>query len=185
MPSPKRIFAVLGVVFLLSIFIGLLLSFAAPEGAMRIVHRIASEFGIPSPEPFRNFQRIFLNNVTVALLITISGIFFGIGPIFFISFNGFIVGVVAGVAYFTGKAHAERILLALLPHGIVEIPAIITAGVGGILWYKEITAGEGGTGERFKKGASTALRFFALSVLLLLIAAIIEAYITPEIAGIG
>ena len=184
MRTPKQIFFVLAFLFLISAFAGLFVAFAAPGGALRIVHKIASEFAIPSPEPFENFQRIFLNNIVVASLITASGIFFGIGPVFFISLNGFIVGIVAGVAYSTGKAPADRILLALLPHGVVEIPAIITAGVGGILWYKEIVAGEGRAGERFKNGAVKALKLLALSVLLLLIAAVIEAYITPEVAGI-
>lgn len=184
MKTPKQIFVVLVLLFLISTSAGLFAAFAAPEGALRIVHKIASEFAVPSPEPFENFQRIFLNNIVVASLITASGIFFGIGPIFFISFNGFVVGLVAGVAYSTGRAPADRILLALLPHGVVEIPAIITAGVGGILWYREIVAGEGRAGERFKNGALKALKMLAISVLLLLVAAIIEAYITPEVAGI-
>ncbi|WP_461865593.1 stage II sporulation protein M [Thermococcus sp.] len=182
--TPKRIFAVLSGLFLLSAFIGLFAAFESPQMAMNVVHKIAASFGIPSPDPLQNFQKIFLNNIVVASLITISGIFFGLGPLFFISFNGFIVGLVAGFAYSTGKASADRVLLALLPHGIVEIPAVILAGVGGILWYKEISTGDGRAGERFKSGAVKALKLLSVSVLLLFIAAIIEAYITPRIAGI-
>ncbi len=183
--SPKRIFGMLVALFLLSIFVGLFVAFKSPQMAMNVVHKIAANFGIPSPEPFENFQKIFLNNIVVASLITISGIFFGLGPLFFISFNGFIVGIVSGAAYSTGRASAGKILLALLPHGIVEIPAIILAGVGGVLWYKEISIGEGSAGERFKRGAVKALKLLSISVILLFIAAIIEAYITPRIVGIG
>ena len=73
------------------------------------------------------------------------------------------------------------IAAALLPHGIFEIPAFILAGALGILLAQSLTAewyGGADTSAEAKKLA----RIFLLYVLpLVVIAACVEAFITPVI----
>lgn len=183
-PSIAKLLVQFLVTFLGFSLVGYLFSVLSPEGASKLVSAFASRLGELPDSKSRMFLLIFLNNSTVAALSVISGLMFGLGPWVIMAFNGFFVGVVVGFVTDAGKYSIQKALLALIPHGIVEIPAIALACVGGILWYREIIAGEGSGQEKFKKGAKKALRLLALSILLLLVAAFIEAYITPSVAGL-
>ncbi|WP_297536217.1 stage II sporulation protein M [Thermococcus sp.] len=179
----RRTFGLLLGAFFLSLFVGTAWAVADTSTVGKLVERIAQSIGTLSPSPFQNFLRIFLHNTTVAAMVTLSGLFFGIGPWLMVGFNGLVVGIVVG--YFGRKGFPlEKIALALVPHGVVEIPAFILAGTGGILWYREIRRAEN-PGHGFKKGMKVALKLYLVSVAMLLLAAFIEAYITPKVAGIG
>ncbi|AFK23085.1 stage II sporulation protein M [Pyrococcus sp. ST04] len=174
---------------LLTFFMGVLLG----TGVARSNPLIAQEFfkfikkllgGGELPQGFRLFLMIFLNNTRVAVIMTFGGLIFGVVPFLIMLFNGYVVGVVASYVAHTGKS-LSTIILSLVPHGIVEIPALLIAGVGGVSWFLEIVHGEGEIQDRFKRGLKEALKLLAVSIFLLFIAALIEAFITPKIAGIS
>lgn len=171
--------------FLGSSFLGYFYALQNPEEASEIVRRLAEAIGTPPTSDFHTFLRIFLNNTMVALLSVFSGLLFGIGPWVIMAFNGFIAGIVVGFVTWTGRYSMLQTLLALLPHGVIEIPALAIAGAAGVVWYREIVGGEGKAGERFKRGMKRAAMLFFLSVLLLFVAALVETYVTPKVSGIG
>ncbi len=181
---PISTFSRLLAVFIGAALIGYVFAVRSPEAAFEAVRRIAEQIGPISDSNFRNFLMIFTNNSMVALLMVLSGLFFGLGPWFIMAFNGFIVGLVVRAVQIKGELSPGQIILGILPHGIIEIPALAIAGTAGIVWYRELVAGEGETAERFKRGGKRALKLFAASVLFLLFAAFVEAYITPNVAGI-
>ncbi|WP_240921888.1 stage II sporulation protein M [Thermococcus sp. ES12] len=181
---PGKTFGYLIMVFLAASFIGYAFAVGNPSAAMEALKRLAEQIGPISDSSFENFVKIFTNNSMVALFMLLSGLFFGIGPWLIMAFNGFMVGLVVRAVQENGELSFSQIILGLIPHGVIEIPAIALAGVSGIVWYREIVRGEGETGERFRKGAEKALKLFVVSVLLLLVAAFIEAYITPRVAGV-
>nr|WP_232461010.1 stage II sporulation protein M [Thermococcus radiotolerans] len=181
---PKRTLGYLLIVFLAASFLGYAFAIGNPDAAMEAVKRLAEQIGPISDSSFENFVKIFTNNSMVALFMLLSGLFFGLGPWLIMAFNGFVVGLVVRAVQESGELSFPQIILGLIPHGIIEIPAIALAGVSGIVWYREIVRGEGETGERFRRGAEKALKLFAVSVLLLLVAAFIEAYVTPRVAGV-
>ncbi|CAD5244031.1 stage II sporulation protein M [Thermococcus camini] len=181
---PKRTMGHLLLVFILSALGGYWAGAASPDTALEAVRRIIEQIGPISDSSFHNFVKIFTNNSMVALLTFISGLFFGLGPWLIMAFNGFVVGLVVLAVHRMGGMPMGQILLGLVPHGVVEIPAIALAGVAGIVWYREIISGEGEGGERFRRGAVKGLKLFALSVLFLFVAALIEAYVTPRVAGL-
>lgn len=184
--SERKIFGALMGVFLIGVAFGILATLARPEMAESLfenLRQILGRGGNSLDEPFGMFTFIFLNNTRVALLCALGGFLFGLVPIGVLFFNGFIVGVVVEHSYLNGVA-LSTLLLSIVPHGIIEIPAFGVAGLGGIKWYLEIVRGEGEMGERFRRGFFNAMKFFALSVVMLLLAAFVEAYITPKIAGI-
>ncbi|WP_232462872.1 stage II sporulation protein M [Thermococcus sp. P6] len=185
--STKRTIVNLLAVFLVTSLIGYLFALKNPELTAGVVNEIAREIvrkiGPVSNYGFEMFLKIFLNNSRVALLMFISGLFFGLGPWFIMATNGFAVGLVVGFSHYSKGLSLVRLLLALLPHGIIEIPAIALAGVSGILWYRE--AVKGGTAEkRFIRGTERAIKLLGLSILLLLVAAAVETYVTPRVAGL-
>ncbi len=181
---PWRDFWLLLAVFLASSFAGYATGVHSPEGALQAVRRIMERMGPLSDSSFHNFVKIFVNNSMVALLMFLSGLFFGLGPWFITAFNGLVVGIVVFVVHDLRGLPMNRVLLALIPHGIVEIPAFAIAGVAGITWYVELAKGEGEAAERFKKGFVKGFKLYLLSVALLLVAALIEAYITPKVADL-
>ena len=72
---------------------------------------------------------IFLNNAFVSLLSLVLGLALGVLPILFIAFNGYIVGVISYIV--AQQKGLLFIVLALLPHGIVELPMVfLSASIG-------------------------------------------------------
>ena len=74
---------------------------------------------------------LMTHNTRVAIFALCLGITWGIGTILVLFYNGVILGAVA----FDYTAAGETVFLLgwLLPHGIVEIPAFLIAGQGGLL----------------------------------------------------
>jgi stage II sporulation protein M len=181
---PRKTFGLLLLVFLAFSFVGYALGTASPDTALEAVKKLIAQIGPLSDSSFQNFLKIFANNSMVALLMFLSGLFFGLGPWFIMAFNGLIVGLVVLAVHRMGDMPLGQIILGLVPHGIIEIPAIAIAGVAGIVWYRELIKGDGDAAERFKRGAVKGLKLYLLSVVLLLVAALIEAYVTPRVAGL-
>lgn len=77
---------------------------------------------------------IFLNNAIKSILIIFLGAFFGLYPIFFLVVNGMVIGFVIQLTAEgnTTLSVSEMIFKGLLPHGILEIPALLIAGAYGL-----------------------------------------------------
>jgi stage II sporulation protein M len=125
------------------------------------------------------FLFIFLNNTVKAFFVVLLGIFFGIIPLLFVFINGEIIGLVVYV--FKQKIGMEIAIAALLPHGVLELPAIaIASGYGlwlGYMFYRKIRYGT--SLEIFFCHAMR--KFFILVVPMLFVAAVVETFITPLI----
>gem|GEM_PF-1699263 len=178
----KRTFSLLLGTFGIGIVLGVAYAYLQTEKAGEYVLKLANELGGLSPNPFDNFVKIFTHNAGVALLVLVSGLFFELGPWVMMLFNGLVVGIVAGFFVKIGVP-ASKIVLGLVPHGLVEIPAFVLAGTAGILWYRSIREAEEPAGG-FKEGMKKALKLYAVTVGMLLVAALIEAYVTPKVAGL-
>ncbi len=120
---------------------------------------------------------IFANNAAKALIAMLAGFYFGIFPIVFVALNGYIVGAVISLR--EPEMGTLGVVMALLPHGVLEIPAIILAcsyGVWlGYRFYKALF-----NGEEFKPYLTHALKVYIKVILpVLFVAAFVEAFITP------
>lgn len=129
------------------------------------------------------FVFIFLNNSIKGVMIIFLGAFFGILPAFFLLVNGMVIGYLLHISALQGENLADLIFKGLLPHGIIEIPAILIACAFGLrfggLVLKSIArivssrrASLGAEWERFMRSTATASFWI---VILLLAAAIIES----------
>ena len=121
---------------------------------------------------------IFLNNAIKALLVIAGGVAFGVFPVIFILANGAALGIVLAASMRSrGLLPA---MVAILPHGIFELPAILLASSMGLL------LGGCAIKKLFRRAdvslrseLAIAMRFFARIVLpLLVIAAVVEAFLT-------
>jgi len=74
---------------------------------------------------------LMTHNIRVSILTLSAGITAGIGTVLFLFYNGVILGAVV-VDYVT-DGQTKFLLGWLLPHGVIEIPAILIAGQAGLL----------------------------------------------------
>ncbi|MHC1594916.1 MAG: stage II sporulation protein M [Methanotrichaceae archaeon] len=120
---------------------------------------------------------IFLNNLFASTIAMLLGIGFGIVPALVAVLNGVVLGVIGYHAIET--IGVMYLVAAILPHGIIELPAVlICIGVGFRLGHLLLLTLLGravdlGGEVRF------ALRLLRWVVLFLFLAAVIETLITP------
>lgn len=131
------------------------------------------------------FVFIFLNNSIKGVLIIFLGALFGILPAIFLFINGAVIGYLIHLSALQGQDLFELIVKGLLPHGIIEIPAIIIACAFGLQFGSKVFSSifrssvrkEDRSGEwsHFMRQTLTASIWI---VILLFVAAIIESTIT-------
>lgn len=129
---------------------------------------------------------IFLNNAIKSVAVIVLGALLGIMPAIFLLMNGMVLGLVVSLAAAQGANLFELVVLGLLPHGIIEIPAILVAAGFGMQLGYVILKGLGELGARDRTDRTVNWKDFLTSagrgafwiVIFLLIAAIIESTIT-------
>ncbi|WP_062352887.1 stage II sporulation protein M [Bacillus kwashiorkori] len=126
---------------------------------------------------------LFLNNSLASLLIFLTGII----PIFLpsigiIVLNGGIIGIVLAFINMTGQSVASTLFASVVPHGIFEIPAIVLSGALAFYVTIGIYRKINDANFSFKQVLWNACKtFIFVCIPLLILAASIEAFITPWI----
>ncbi len=171
-------------VFLIFLSLGYLFGLTYEHQASKMIKETFSSFKfIKKWESYKIFAFIFINNTIKAFAAMILGIFFGIVPTLFVLSNAFLIGVVVSVM--SKKMGFLKVVLALTPHGILEIPAIlISCAYGlnlGIAFYKKIRGADVNLNRLLFQSIKS---FVKIVIPMLLVAAFIETYITPLIASL-
>ena len=84
-----------------------------------------------SSQPAQNFtSQVFLNNVRVGVLAFAAGILLCVFTALILVYNGANVGIAGGL--FTHVGEWERFWGLILPHGLLEISAVIVSGAAGL-----------------------------------------------------
>jgi stage II sporulation protein M len=138
------------------------------EQIMRIILELQEMF--EGLNLWETISLIFFNNSRASLTAIISGISFGIIPLMIIFSNGYLIGFVSNLV---ARESSIFELWRLLPHGILEIPAVlISLGMGLKLGVKLLRKPNK---KEFFSDLNSSLRTFVLIILpLLVVAAIIE-----------
>ncbi|MCL6605781.1 MAG: stage II sporulation protein M [Paenibacillus sp.] len=126
------------------------------------------------------FIFIFLNNSIKGVLMIFLGSLLGIIPALFLLINGAVIGYLVHISTLQGEDMFNLIVKGLLPHGIIEIPAIIIACAFGLHFGGKVASRmfrptRGAEWPVFMRQTLTASIWI---VILLFIAAIIESTIT-------
>jgi uncharacterized membrane protein SpoIIM required for sporulation len=129
--------------------------------------------------PVGTFVNLATNNWLVAVDLTYSGLAAGVPAVVTLAFNGLIVGAVGGVF------DPVAFLALVAPHGILEIPALVIGGAAGLsLGGVGIGALRGRYGDADIAAAiRRTYRVLLGLVPLFVVAAFIEAFLTPAVAG--
>jgi uncharacterized membrane protein SpoIIM required for sporulation len=118
---------------------------------------------------------LMTHNTRVAISCLALGLTFGIGTLIFLFYNGVVLGAVVFDYLAAGKA--AFLLGWLLPHGAIEIPAILIAGQGGFILAGALLGRSSGLalGERLRLVWGDLATLMGGVALLLVWAGLVEA----------
>jgi stage II sporulation protein M len=139
--------------------------------------------GILSPFTFTMFIFIFLKNVVTLLFSFIFSPILAIIPILTLLLNGWILGLVSAMV--TEQQSLSFVLAGILPHGIIELPALFIGEAAALSFgiMAVIALFKKGKRGLFLPSLRQNLRYLILAVILMLPAAAIETYLTPLLLG--
>ena len=130
---------------------------------------------------YRNLFASFVmtNNIRVAFMAFAWGIMFMVGTVYIIVYNGLLIGAVAGLCHVHGVALALWSFVS--PHGYIELTTIFIAGGAGMkLGYSLIAPTTLTRKQTLVNAAKTAIKLLGGCVFLLVIAGIIEGFVSPS-----
>ena len=180
-------------IFLLGGLVGFAGARVSPEQTLVIAEPIFSQLEtlaaqvLATDNPLVRSGLIFANNARASVLTLLLGSGFGLVPLGVLLTNGSIIGLLIGFS--TGTPLPELTDLphdpvyfaaALLPHGIIELPAVLVIAawslkLGLAPW---LPSAAGARAAVWRTTAREALQILVPVVVLLLVAAVIEANLT-------
>lgn len=176
--------------FLVPFFIALAASLADPQLAFEVVPKgqldmMAESYAQGFSEGRAESEDAFMagfyvyNNVGISFRVFATGIFFGLGSVFFLVFNGITIGATLG--YVTSMGAGRNILTFVMGHGAFELTAIVIAGAAGIRMGYALVRTHGRTrlGSLRREGPAVAQLALGAAVMLG-IAALIEGFWSPS-----
>jgi len=176
-------------IFMLCVAIGMLSCWAEPEFLKTILgadYVQMTEENIKSGDPmavykeageFNMFLGITLNNIKVAFITFVMGIFYAIGTVGMLIYNGIMLG--AFQFFFIEKGLFRESFLAVWLHGAFEISSIVIAGAAGLTLGRGLVFPGTLTRERsFQLAARRGMSLMIGVVPLFIFAGFTESYLT-------
>ena len=123
-------------------------------------------------------SKILTNNIMVTIYTFAFGALFGLGTLFYLAFNGANIGSVLSLTYRAG--FGNDLLTFMVGHGVIELSCIFIAGGAGLLIGSALVMpGDLSRADALKSRGKDAVRLMMGVALLLVVAGIIEGFISP------
>ena len=176
------------IIFLMSVTIGIISSIHDPEFFRTILgedYVTMTVENIESGDPMAVYKKmnemdmffgITLNNLLVSVKTFLLGLLWAIGSIIILIYNGIMVGTFQ--YFFIEKGLFAESFLTIWMHGAIEISSIVIAGAAGIVLGKGISPGSFSRLQSFQIAAKKGTKLFLGIVPLIVMAAIIESFLT-------
>ncbi len=153
------------------------LSVIGPQMVQTIEKREMWTHSIVGIKPLAS-SAIMTNNLSVGFMTFALGITAGLGTIYMLLFNGLLLGVIGMACHTSGMS--VQLWSFVAPHGVLELPAIFVAGGAGL----RIAAGLLFPGylprrESLARAGTEAVQLLLGSIPILVVAGIIEAFVSP------
>jgi uncharacterized membrane protein SpoIIM required for sporulation len=119
---------------------------------------------------------LITNNTKVSILALALGITWGIGTLLLLFYNGVVLGAV--IFDYVRAGQSVFLMGWLLPHGVVEIPAILIAGQAGLLLGQALIGwnSKESINQRLRSVTGSLVTLISGAALLLIWAGIVEAF---------
>jgi uncharacterized membrane protein SpoIIM required for sporulation len=124
-------------------------------------------------------SQIFTNNIRVTFYAFALGALLGVGTLYVLAFNGAMMGAILALTYRAGFGNALATFM--VGHGVIELSCIfISGGAGLLIGTALLMPGDLSRGDALKSRGMEAVRLIIGCVPLLVIAGIIEGFISPQ-----
>ncbi len=122
---------------------------------------------------------ITANNIQVSLLAFAGGMTFGVVTTYALIVNGLMLGTLAGV--FARAGESLYFWALIVPHGSLELPAIVLAGASGLILAKALVSpGDLPRSAAVRAVSSQAVQIVLGAIPILVLAGVIEGFFTPS-----
>ncbi|PSP60626.1 stage II sporulation protein M [Halobacteriales archaeon QH_8_67_36] len=157
--------------------VGFLLGSAVPIDSLPTAEGSAS-----SPFPALTTVDLAVNNLVAMVALSLGAVSLGLVTLFGLVLNGLLVGAVVGIA--VQQVDPLVVALLILPHGVLEIPALLVASTVGLRFARLTVRYIRGLEETLvtRRDLREAGWLMAFSAVLILVAAYIEANVTLVLA---
>ncbi len=125
---------------------------------------------------------IMMNNIQVSFLAFSAGILLGLGTVFVLLFNGFVLGAIAaGVSQTPAGVHFWAFVA---PHGVLELPAIVMSGAAGmLLGFALVDPGEHSRLDALRLAGRQSAVIMLGVVVFLTVAGLVEGLFSPLVTA--
>jgi uncharacterized membrane protein SpoIIM required for sporulation len=159
------------------------LSIIGPQMAQTIEKREMWTHSIVGIKPLAS-STIMTNNLSVGFMTFALGITAGLGTIYMILFNGLLIGVIGMACHLSGMS--VQLWSFVAPHGVLELPAIFIAGGAGLrIATGLLFPGYLPRRESLARAGTEAVQLLLGSIPILVVAGIIEAFVSPTGIAVG
>jgi uncharacterized membrane protein SpoIIM required for sporulation len=142
------------------------------------------DLGVSVDEQASLASEIFTNNIGVAFLAFAGGIVLGIGTIYVLLQNGILLGAVAGLSI--GAGNGRPFFELVTAHGVLELSCICVAGAAGLrIGWAIVNPGHRRRGDALREEARAAIEMVLGTAAWLVVAGLIEGFVTPAGLGLG
>jgi uncharacterized membrane protein SpoIIM required for sporulation len=121
---------------------------------------------------------IFTHNIQVTIYTFAFGALFGVGTLFYLAYNGATIASVVALTYRAG--FGNDLVTFMVGHGVIELSCIFIAGGAGLLIGSALLMpGDLSRADALKSRGKEAVRLMMGVAVLLVVAGIIEGFISP------
>jgi uncharacterized membrane protein SpoIIM required for sporulation len=121
---------------------------------------------------------IFTHNIQVTIYTFAFGALFGVGTLFYLAYNGASIASVVALTYRAGFGNS--LITFMIGHGVIELSCIFIAGGAGLLIGSALLMpGDLSRADALKSRGKDAVRLMMGVAVLLVVAGIIEGFISP------
>lgn len=168
-------------VMIISAGAGIGIAFAFPDQVLSTLKMMAEQDSFAGAD---NVFTLFLHNVQSGLISLVLGLLFMVPAILFTALEWLLIGVIIGYGLF--KMGLVMTVIALVPHGILEIPAaVIMTAIGLRLGHCGLLALRRKQWVTLQKELVEGVCILIVWLLpMLFVAAVIETYVTPALMGL-
>jgi uncharacterized membrane protein SpoIIM required for sporulation len=154
------------------------LDVALPEETQEAL--IASEFeDYYSSAPASQFASfVTVNNIQVSVIAFALGALAGVPGIAILAYNGIHLGTIAGL--FVAEGQAGKFFGFILPHGLLELSAVIIAGGAGLrMGWAVLAPGDRTRAAALSEEGRRSVALVLGTILAFVVAGLIEGFVTP------
>ncbi|MBJ2213936.1 MULTISPECIES: stage II sporulation protein M [Pseudomonas] len=174
--------SLVGIALLVYLFPDLVYSIISPQQVAEMqgmynpdANRLGRAAERAASEDWMMFGYYVIHNIGIAFQTFAAGLLFGLGSVFFLIFNGLVIGAVSG--HLTDIGYGQTFWSFVIGHGAFELSAITLAGAAGLqLGWSLVAPGRLARSEALRLAARKSVRMLCGVMVFLLIAAFIEAY---------